>query len=355
MNLEQVAERFDNRTGYNLVAYGPVGLPVFRMTTIGFCLNKKELDPIEEFVLRGVAAGIESVGQIAGLLGLEKSVIESCLSELIRTECIRVPFAQSIRRRKIELTPKGKLIADAQEQFSPLEQTVVFWVDGLTRKPRFYPFESLLKPRELKAEGIPEVRAFPARPPELHEIDIKDVIEVVRLDTGRAETPRQLLQITSIERRDRVFLDAVALAYRAETGGEVQVDFAIDGRLSREHGKAFDRANGVEKTKLFRGLLERIGPLSIAEVIGDDLLKQVEKESKQQNNSKGLQQAAKRARERISNARIEAAKSSTTESMLESQNEDHAARDELRDLEHKIASMRVRPLASMNMQHCLKM
>ncbi len=345
MNLEQVAARFDNRTGYRLVAYGPVGLPVFRLTTIGLCLEKKELDPIEEFVLRGVVAGIESVGQIAGLLGLENSVIESCLSELIRTECVRVPPTSSTLQRRIELTKKGRETASAQEKVRPIEQTIVFWVDGLTRKPRFYPPESLHKPRDLKSAGIPEVRAFPARPPELHEIDIKDVIEVVRLDTGKAETPRQLLQISSVERRDQVFLDAVALAYRAEAGGEIQVDFAIDGRLSREHGQSFARANGVERTKLFRGLFERVGAPSMADVIGADLSREIEEAAQRQDDFRSLQNAVRRARKRISEARIEVAGAGSPDAVRQAQQEDSAAKAELKTLEDKIFSLHVRPLA----------
>ena len=345
MSLEQVAARFDNRPGYRLVAYGSVGLPVFRLTTIGLCVDRKELDPIQEFVLRGVAAGIESAGQIAGLLGLEKSVVESCLSELIRTECVRVPAASSTSRRKIELTAKGKQTALEQERVAPAEKTVVFWVDGLTRKPRFYPSESLYKPRDLKAAGIPEVRAFPVGPPEQQDIDIKDVIEVVRFDAGRGEAPRQLLQITSIERRDRVFLDAVALAYRAETVADIQVDFAIDGRLSREHRQAFARANGVEKTKLFRGLLRRARIPPMVQVIGSDLWKQVEKATPKRDESTILQRAARAARERIARARVDSAQVGPPDALDRARQEDSAAKAELEELKYKISSMRVRPLA----------
>jgi len=345
MNIEQIAKRYDNRAGYTLISYGPVGLPVFRLITTGLCLNKKKLDPIEEFVLRGVSFGIESVGNISGLLGLEESVIESCLSELIRTECIQVSNESSTAKQIIKLTSKGKKISAEQEQIIPLEQTVVFCVDGLTRKPQFYPLEGLFKPRELKDLGVPEVRPFPARPPELHEIDIKDVIEIVRLDAGKDDTPRQLLQITSIERRDRVFLDAVALAYRAEEGVEIQVDFAIDGRLAREHGQAFARANGVEKSKLFRGLLDTVNPPSIAELIGEDISKQVKNVAKEQSNPKALQNAVKKAREKISIARIEAAKTSISPTTTDLQYENRIESDELTDIEHKISGLQVRPLA----------
>jgi hypothetical protein len=345
MNMEQIAARYDSRVGYRLVAYGPVGLPVYRLTTISLCLAKKELDPIEEFVLRGVYAGIGSVGQLSGLLGLETVVIESCLSELIRTECVRVHPAATDSERVVSLTPKGKDTALQQETIVPIEQSVVFWFDGLTRKPRFYLSESLMKPRDLKEAGIPEIRAFPARPPDLGEIDINDVIEVVRIDRGRTESPLQLLQISSIERRERVFLDALALAYKADSGGEIQVDFAIDGRLSREHGQAFARANGVEKTKLFRGLLERPARPLISDLVGEGLSRRIEEVARSQNDSKSLQQKARAVRARISKARIDTAEASTPEVAEDAQQEEKESQEELLNLKGELDSLQVRPVA----------
>jgi len=345
MNIEEIAARFDNRVGYRLIAYGTVGLPVFRLTTIGLCLIKKDLDPIEEFVLRSIATGIESPEEITGLLGLENAVIESCLSELIRVECLRVVSDSSTPKKKIVLTSKGKEIAQQHETIMPLEQAVVFCVDGLTRKPSFYPSENLLKPRDLKEEGIPEVRAFPSKPPDLNEIDIKDIIDVVRLDTGRAESPRQLLQISSIERRDRVFLDAVALAYRTELGGDIQVDFAIDGRLSREHGQAFARAKGIEKTKLFRGLLESPYTPSMTEILGEHLSKQVEEAVKDQCNPNALQQKARVAKAKIYKTQINVIEASSPEDTQKAKQEDDKAKEDLLHIKDEIESIQVRPLA----------
>ena len=340
MTPEETADRFDNRAGYKLITYGAVGLPLYRLTTVGLCLIKKSLDPIDEFVLRSVVAGIQRVDDVAGLLGLEASVVESCLAELIRTECVRVTTADATGRRQVELTPKGKGLARDQEAIVPIEQTVVFCVDGLTRAPRFYPAESLYRPRELKDQGIPEVRAFPARAPELDEIEIKDVIEVVHLDAGRAESPRQLLRINSIERRDRVFLEAVALAYRAESGGTLQVAFAIDGRLSAEHETAFARAGGPEKTKVFGGLHERSAPPPMIEVLGKDLSRQVERAAQVQGNAEELLQEARAVRGRLDEVRQRAIQAR--------QPAEDAATDIGRKLEEvrgQLEQLEVRPLA----------
>jgi hypothetical protein len=331
---EEIAHRFDNRSGYRLVTYGLVGLPIFRITAIAFCLGRKELAPIDEFILRGLAAGLRSMREVAGLLGLEPVVVEASLTELIRSECVRasqVPDGEVA----IELTTKGVHLAREQEIVVPMEQTIVFTIDGLTRKPRLYPAENLYKPRELRDAGLPEVRAFPSRAPELEEIDLKDVIDVVRLDNGRVDSPRQLLRVNSLERRDRLYLEAIALAYRAETGGTLQAGFAIDGRLSVEHEQAFARARGIEKTKLFGGLLDRQAPQpAMARVLGEQMAHRLEVAAKGVKDAERLQQEARSARSRIAPGAQQKAESG-----------DDAARRELAAVDAKLAALVVRPLA----------
>ena len=343
MTVEEIADRFDNRTGHKLVAYGAVGLPLYRLTTVGLCLAKKSLDPIEEFVLRSVLAGAESLAETAGFLGLQMSVIDSCVADLIRMECVRLVSSTSSPSSlsQIELTSKGRELASDLEATVPLEQTVIFCVDGLTRSPRFHPSESLYKPLDLREQGIPEVRAFPARPPNLDEIDIKDVIEVVRLDAGRADTPRQLLRINSIERRDRVFLEAVALAYRAELGNALHVAFAIDGRLSQKHERAFAKVGGPKKTRLFRGLDKLAAPPPMVDMLGEDLSHRVERAAQGQPCAEELQREARVVRAGLNEARLESGQTPHSGS-------EHSASDSgrrLKDVKARLEQLEVRPLA----------
>lgn len=333
MTPEEIAQRFDNRSGYKLVSYGLVGLPVFRITAVTTCLGRKELTPIDEFILRALAAGMNTVANVAGLLGLDPVVVESSLAELLRAEYIRTTFSTS-HEFTIELTAKGSQVAKDQEVVAPMEQTIVFTIDGLTRKPRLYPTQSLYRPRDLRDAGIPEVRAFPSRPPELEDIDLKDVISIVRLDAGRADSPRQLLRINSLERRDRLYLEAIALAYRADTGGALQASFAIDGRLSIEHEQAFARNKGLEKMKLFSGLLDKsVGP-ALDKVLGQDLAAKLNEVSKELKDAEKLHQEARDVRARLT-PRANQVDATTTK----------AAQEQLVAVDAKMAALPVRPLA----------
>lgn len=252
MTPDEVAARYDTRPGYRIVDYGKVGLPVYRVTAIGLTLQKKKVDPIEEFVLRAVALGLRDPEDVAGVLGLPQNLVDGIITSLVSDESIRM--AGSLERPLCDLTEKGKLVVAEQAQVKPVEQTLPFHYDGFLRQPKWFGDAPLLLPRELKESDIPELRSYPDRGPELHEIDVKDVGDVLTLAAGRADEGFTLLRLSSIEKRVRLFYEAVALAYKSDDGSTVQIAFALDGRLSEPHERAFAEMKGLERNEIFLGL-----------------------------------------------------------------------------------------------------
>src|SRR5689334_7099609 len=105
MAPDGVAARYDTRPGYRIVDYGKVGLPVYRVTAIGLTLQRKKVDPIEEFVLRAVALGLRDPGDVAGILGLPQALVDSIITSLVSDESIRM--AGNVERPLCDLTEKG--------------------------------------------------------------------------------------------------------------------------------------------------------------------------------------------------------------------------------------------------------
>lgn len=305
MTPEEVASRFDNRPGYSIVDYGLVGLPVFKVTAIGLTLLKKDLDPIEEFVLRAIRAGLFEIPDIAGLLGLSQRVVDAVITEMISRENIRVTDGQPL---KVVLTEKGNRVALEQQEIKPAEQTLPFTYDGFLRQPQWFNEFELYAPKELKERAIPELRAYPDRGPELHELDVQRVADVLSLAAGRPTQPVTLLRITSVEKRVRLFREAVALAYRSNDSDGVQIAFAIDGRLSELHERAFALFKGLERNSLFRGLTRRGSIAGISEELDADLLKSISSPQVEQGRI-----AVAKARARLVAAKIEVEKSLDTD------------------------------------------
>jgi len=265
---EEVAVRFDHRPGYRLADYGPVGIPVFKVTVIALVLVKKDLDPLEEFVLRVVERGLAQTQSIQGILGLTARVVDSTITRLVQKEYVSVlPGASP---ETLDLTPRGTAVAAEQREIRPLEQSLPFTYDGFLRKPAWYDQAQLLAPKDLRDLNVPELRGSPDRGPEIEELDTRDVAEVVTLAFEKRDAPFTLLRILTVERRVRLYKEAVALAYRSEDGKNIQIGFALDGRLSESHELAFAEQKGIERHPLFMSL-KRSDHLDITEVLGSDL------------------------------------------------------------------------------------
>ncbi len=62
--LDDVARRYNNRAGFDLVSCRDVGLPVYRVTVRAITQVKKKLPPIEEFILKAIHAGLTAEAEI---------------------------------------------------------------------------------------------------------------------------------------------------------------------------------------------------------------------------------------------------------------------------------------------------
>ncbi len=133
--------------------------------------------------------------------------------------------------------------------------------------------------RDLRQQGMMEIPAFPAKPPELLDIkptDVDKVISQTEKEKKKARSrERELLALKAIERRQRFFQPALALIYKAKDRDEVQVAFAIDGRLSSEHEQAFARANGVKKLRILGNLKDSEFKTLAEDILGREFVAQV--------------------------------------------------------------------------------
>jgi hypothetical protein len=331
MTPDDVAARYDNRPGYRIVDYGKVGLPVYRVTAIGLTLQKKRVEPIEEFVLRAVALGLRDPEDVAGVLGLPQNLVDGIITALVSDETIRM--AGTIEMPLCELTEKGRMVLEEEAQVKPVEQTLPFHYDGFLRQPKWFGDAPLLPPKELKEAGIPELRSYPDRGPDLHEVEVKDVGDLVALAAGRANEGFTLLRLSSIEKRVRLFYEAVALAYKSDDGSTVQIAFALDGRLSEPHERAFAEMKGLERNEIFLGL--RHAPDVKSQLPDADLRKKVRRPE------------LRRSRAKLAAARTKAVvakQASNAGSEKEARDEVARAEEELSRAKEELEKEQVRPL-----------
>lgn len=269
MTVEEVVERFSKaRPGYVLASYGEVGLPFYRLRLRLAVLEHKELPPIQEFVLRAVAAGLVERGAIGEALGLSESLVSTTLVDLVNEDALELGFSTPAGEESLKITGHGRGLLSNAVQVKSIERIVDVDYDGLLRIP-VMPLHRYLEPRDLDRLGVREIPPHPIRRPQDPELyaHTREIEQIARQLGGARQQLSDVLAVRKIERASRVFCRAVALVYRPEgtRRSQGQVAFAIGGQLSEAHANAFAKAGlsvklgiakrGMEDAKVVAGRL----------------------------------------------------------------------------------------------------
>jgi len=265
---------YDNRSGFDLVSCQEVGLPVYKITVDVLTQIRKPIPPIEEYVLKTIDAGLFSEEEISEFLGLELSTTMEAMVNLRGSEDIDLIAPDASPLQIWKLTKKGEITLRKAKIIVPEERTFEINFDGLLRSPRWYgQFEkSLLKPKDLQDEGIVEIEPSPKRPPELSDLKIKDINDIIKKNeksrgrNSKNSTEQDLLALKAIERRQRFFQPSTTLVYKAKDSEEIQIALVGDDILSNEHETAFARSNGAKKIRnQILKALQKNEPIKLAE------------------------------------------------------------------------------------------
>lgn len=260
------------RAGYTLVSYGEVGLPYYRILLRVEVLDRKQIGPFAEFILRSVDLGIDEPDELKELLGLDDRVLEASVVDLLGSDDLHVGRRDEAAQTGLLITPKGRRTLETAISIVPEEVLIEIDYDGLLQRP--VPFlDQWYTPIDLKQSGAREVPPARVRPPELPTLQqqIESVDAVVRAVGERRAARRELLALKAIERRRRVFQRAVALVYRSDSDATVQVAFAIDGRLSDEHERVFSQSKLMRKMGIGSEGLQDAEDV-LVELLGADLV-----------------------------------------------------------------------------------
>jgi hypothetical protein len=260
LTAEDVATRYqDSRPGFRLADFDYVGLPVYRLDVDASFLDAKRISPIDEFVLRSIDAGLRSAEEIQQFLGLDARIVKRSMVSLARSEDIGLQASPGDARQVLRLTDRGRATVAEWQRVVPTDHKVFVYYDGLLRKPVAVGPERPLHPKDMRSLGMREIPPIPSKPPALEDLRPREVFEVLKAAWSGAKRSKELLAIKGIERRQRFYRRAVALIYRSVQGNEVQVAFALDGRLSLDHERAFALNKGPEKTGILSSVLDKSG------------------------------------------------------------------------------------------------
>jgi hypothetical protein len=271
MNPSDVARRFERRHGYDLIDYAEVALPLYRLTVDAITMVHHDIPPIKEFVMRSIAIGLDTAAEIGGFLGIDSTIVLATLDQLKSDR-----YATANEETEIALTARGHDVLSKAKESSPQDEMLVFLYDRLTLKPVRLPPEQLLVPLNVDSKRTIEIRPYPAEGPEIDQIGLPDVLQVLTQQAGgRGAFGRDLLRLKRIVRRVRLYRPGVALVYKKVRSSEIQIAFIVDEVRNEPLEHAFAERGGPKKMGFLRSIDESAAVADLRRYLGSDILKKV--------------------------------------------------------------------------------
>jgi hypothetical protein len=149
-------------------------------------LQQGKLSMIGRFVLRALAIGKESIGEIAHLLGLDEKDLAIAADELMRSELVYQPLASGGHTRQLALTPKGRSqLEEGKSLLVPRRRTFHLHWNSLSHAMRLRD-EEAISVEEARKFGLFTIQGRGQRPT-IGDLSLQEVREAILSDPGAPE------------------------------------------------------------------------------------------------------------------------------------------------------------------------
>ncbi len=115
---QDVARKYAGaRPGFELIHFAEVGIPFYRLQLDALVQRRKPVGPIDEFVLRSVDAGLDSLDDVCGLLGVDRVLVERSVVDLSRHD--QLDYRVDGDRRVLRMTEQGRRALEGWRELMP--------------------------------------------------------------------------------------------------------------------------------------------------------------------------------------------------------------------------------------------
>lgn len=246
LTTAEIATRFGTaRPGFELVSAEEVGLPYFRLALELVVQQRTALPTVDEFVLRAVLAGSTSLDDVAGVLGLERVLVEQAVVTQCHLDHMDYQLSEPGHERFLRVTALGET-ALKEATMIPERTEIQVGFDRLLWAPTGRRFTQLIRTRQAREFGFLEIPPRAKKRLSIGDLETDGVERAIHELPVRALRETDVLALTNVTNH-RYVLPAVALVYVSEDSSATQVAFAIDGRLSDPHERAFAELDGPQR------------------------------------------------------------------------------------------------------------
>ena len=263
MNIEELAQRYANDfPGYKLVDFYEAAFPSYMIQLQVLMQVKRPIPVLEEFILKTVDAGFTSIGDIAGILGLEYASIEVGLDNLQRRNYVYFKVSDKAAKSvPVLITQKGRFALKELYLTEPEPGNYPVCMDALTGL--LYHWEPLAQPSMIKEWGIHEIPSF-VPTPKLEQIDfisLKRLVADGQRDLADRDEKRELVDLLGIDKLWTAYKRLRVLQYIRELDGAIMVQVFDKADRSIEHEAALINMEH-QKLRPLRAVMEMDVPQS---------------------------------------------------------------------------------------------
>lgn len=235
-----LARRFAaSRPGRELVTIVDAALPVTTIDVDVLGQERKDLPLTEEFVLRLLDVGISEIDEMAGVLGLDRELVEMAITEQYSSG--NVLYRGSTRT--LALTPRGQGAVLDAKAIQPVEVPLPMTFDRLIWTATDYPRNRLIDRHDAEQDDLVMLPAAKSARPGLSDVSVERINELLKV---RAEDSRiEVLTVRKVRPKRPMYLPVKLIVFADATREDVEVAVCIDGDLSPAHDAAIGQRGGA--------------------------------------------------------------------------------------------------------------
>lgn len=249
IEFDAVAEQQQMMDGMPLIDYLPIGLPIYLLSVDSLVAEKRNLMPVEEFILKVVQAGVRSSADVVGILGLGGKYGAKVVKSLLDDEYLgNTPH--------LVLRPKGVAVLSEAGERQIYEKSLSLAWNPLTQgvvKTRL----TLVSGHALALERMVRLAPPSTRLPALMDLPLE------QLPGNQLRDSEQVIRYLSVLRRTLRYIPAVLLLYARGKGTEPLARVAIDGVIDHPSSDAIAKHEMLPRLGLDSLFNRRSGAMAV--------------------------------------------------------------------------------------------
>ena len=243
--------------------YKPVGYPFYVLRLDLTYLANRELQLLEEFVLKCITNGLVKPKEISSFLGMENYQIEKILSELISRDLVK-------KEENLELTKVGLDALEQQTVLAPISETQTFYLDALNGK---LTNSFSLKIFDSKIHQNSAINKIIKKPRKGHMEDLVDYYPDIEklLQNSDPNNPNliELVQVNNIENVYSQWHELLLVLYKSNPGDrEIEYEIFSRGSIQVKYRNTIEELY-AEGKKILEPIFQQMEQDQLAENVGN--------------------------------------------------------------------------------------